>query len=111
MRPKTPPEVVQKIIKKDASRESFNEDKLRSGIQTALEKRPVSSDDVEKAIRHIIIQLRETGEREVTRHLVGKLAMNELKELDKVAYIRFASVYLSFDNINEFTKEIESLKD
>ena len=91
--------------------ETFNEDKLRSGIQHALEKRPVSSDDVEKAISHIIIQLRATGEREVPSHLVGKLAMNELKELDKVAYIRFASVYLSFDNINEFTKEIESLKD
>ena len=86
--------VVPKIIKNDA-----------------LEKRPVSSDDVEKAISHIIIQLRATGEREVPSHLVGKLAMNELKELDKVAYIRFASVYLSFDNINEFTKEIESLKD
>ena len=57
-----------------------------------------------------IIQLRATGEREVPSHLVGKLAMNELKELDKVAYIRFASVYLSFDNINEFTKEIESLR-
>ena len=95
--------VVPKIIKNDGSREPFNED--------ALEKRPVSSDDVEKAISHIIIQLRATGEREVPSHLVGKLAMNELKELDKVAYIRFASVYLSFDNINEFTKEIESLKD
>jgi len=103
--------VVPKIIKNDGSREPFNEDKLRSGIQHALEKRPVSSDDVEKAISHIIIQLRATGEREVPSHLVGKLAMNELKELDKVAYIRFASVYLSFDNINEFTKEIESLKD
>ena len=103
--------VVPKIIKNDGSREPFNEDKLRSGIQHALEKRPVSSDDVEKAISHIIIQLRATGEREVPSHLVGKLAMNELKELDKVAYIRFASAYLSFDNINEFTKEIESLKD
>ena len=83
---------------------------MRSGIQHALEKRPVSSDDVEKAISHIIIQLRATGSAKCQNHLVGKLAMNELKELDKVAYIRFASVYLSFDNINEFTKEIESLK-
>jgi len=102
---------VPKVIKDDGSREPFNEDKLRSGIQHALEKRPVSADDVEKAINHIIIQLRATGEREVPSHLVGKLAMNELKALDKVAYIRFASVYLSFDNINQFTKEIESLKD
>ena len=70
-----------------------------------------SADDVEKAISHIIIQLRATGEREVSSQVVGKLAMNELKTLDKVAYIRFASVYLSFDDINQFTKEIENLKD
>ncbi len=103
--------IVPKIIKTDGTREPFNEDKLRSGIQHALEKRPVSADDVEQAINHIIFQLRATGEREVPSKLVGKLAMNELKKLDKVAYIRFASVYLSFDNINQFTKEIESLKD
>ena len=66
---------------------------------------------MERAISHIIYQLRATGEREVSSQLVGRLAMNELKQLDKVAYIRFASVYLSFDNINEFTKEIENLKD
>ena len=84
---------------------------MRSGIQHALEKRPVSSDDVENAISHIIMQLRATGEREVPSQLVGKLAMNELKNLDKVAYIRFASVYLRFDDINQFTKEIENLKD
>ena len=89
--------IVPKIIKTDGTREPFNEDKLRSGI--------------EQAINHIIFQLRATGEREVPSKLVGKLAMNELKKLDKVAYIRFASVYLSFDNINQFTKEIESLKD
>ena len=103
--------VVPKIIKNDGSREPFDEDKLRRGIQHALEKRPVSLDDVERAISHIIYQLRATGEREVSSQLVGRLAMNELKQLDKVAYIRFASVYLSFDNINEFTKEIENLKD
>ena len=103
--------IVPKIIKTDGTREPFNEDKLRSGIQHALEKRPVSADDVEQAINHIIFQLRATGEREVPSKLVGKLAMNELKKLDKVAYIRFASVYLSFDNINQFTKEIERLKD
>ena len=99
------------IVKNNGNREPFDANKLRISLVKALEKRPVSSDDVEKAISHIIIQLRATGEREVPSHLVGKLAMNELKKLDKVAYIRFASVYLSFDNINEFTKEIESLKD
>ena len=103
--------VVPKIIKSDGSREAFNEDKLRRGIQHALEKRPVSADDVEKAISHIIIQLRATGEREVSSQVDGKMAMNELKTLDKAAYISFASVYLSFDDINQFTKEIENLKD
>ncbi|EIJ69434.1 MULTISPECIES: transcriptional regulator NrdR [Pasteurellaceae] len=103
--------VVPKIIKNNGMREPFNEDKLRRGIQHALEKRPVSADDVEKAISHIIHQLQATGEREVLSQFVGSLVMDELKKLDKVAYIRFASVYLSFENINEFTKEIEKLKE
>lgn len=102
---------IPKIIKSDQSREPFHEEKLRRGILHALEKRPVSADDVEKAISHIIHQLRATGEREVPSELVGRFAMSALKKLDKVAYIRFASVYLSFDNINEFSKEIEKLKD
>ena len=72
--------IVPKIIKTDGTREPFNEDKLRCGIQHALEKRPVSADDVEQAINHIIFQLRATGEREVPSKLVGKLAMNELKK-------------------------------
>ena len=103
--------VVPKIIKNNGTREPFNEDKLRRGIHHALEKRPVSSDDVEKAISRIIHQLQAIGEREVPSKLVGNLVMDELKKLDKVAYIRFASVYLSFEDINEFSKEIEKLKD
>lgn len=103
--------IVPKVIKNNGNREPFNEDKLRRGIQHALEKRPVSADDVEKAISHIIHKLRATGEREVPSQLVGTLVMEELKHLDKVAYIRFASVYLSFDNINQFSQEIENLKD
>lgn len=102
--------VVPKIIKNNETREPFNEDKLRRGIMHALEKRPVSADDIEKAISHIISKLRATGEREVPSQLVGNLVMDELKTLDKVAYIRFASVYLSFDDINEFSSEIEKLK-
>lgn len=102
--------IVPKIIKSNGNREPFNEEKLRRGIQHALEKRPVSSDDVEKAISHIIHQLRATGEREVPSKLVGMLTMDELKKLDKVAYIRFASVYLSFDHIDQFITEIEHLK-
>ncbi|TNG86771.1 transcriptional regulator NrdR, partial [Testudinibacter aquarius] len=82
---------------------------LRSGMMRALEKRPVSADDVEKAITHIIHQLQASGEREVPSKLVGTLVMEALKKLDKVAYIRFASVYLSFDDIKQFGDEIEKL--
>ncbi|HDR1091004.1 TPA: transcriptional regulator NrdR [Pasteurella multocida] len=103
--------IIPKVIKNDGTREPFNEEKLRRGIQHALEKRPVSENDVEKAISYIIHRLRSTGEREVPSKLVGTLVMEELKKLDKVAYIRFASVYLSFDDINQFSKEIEKLRD
>ncbi len=103
--------IIPKVIKNDGTCEPFNEEKLRRGIQHALEKRPVSENDVEKAISYIIHRLRSTGEREVPSKLVGTLVMEELKKLDKVAYIRFASVYLSFDDINQFSKEIEKLRD
>lgn len=103
--------VFPKIVKNDGTREAFNEDKLRRGILHALEKCPVKSEDVEKAISHICQQLRKTGELEIPSKKVGGLVMNELKALDKVAYIRFASVYLSFDDINQFSTEIEKLKD
>lgn len=103
--------LLPKVIKNNGQREPFNEDKLRLGIQRALEKRPVSLDEIEKSTAHIIHQLRATGEREVQSKFVGNLVMNELKKLDKVAYIRFTSVYLSFEDINEFSNEIEKLKD
>ena len=98
------------IVKNNGNREPFDVNKLRISLVKALEKRPVSTDDQERAINQIIMQLRATGEREVPSKLVGTLAMNALKELDKVAYIRFASVYLSFEDIDEFIKEIEQLK-
>ena len=103
--------VVPRIVNNNGTREPFTEEQLRRGIQHALEKRPVNSDDVEKSISYITHQLQATGEREVPSKLVGNLVMDELKKLDKVAYIRFASIYLSFEDINEFTKEIEKLKD
>ncbi|KAE9528925.1 transcriptional regulator NrdR [Testudinibacter aquarius] len=101
--------VTPKIIKSNDNRVPFDEKKLRSGMMRALEKRPVSADDVEKAITHIIHQLQASGEREVPSKLVGTLVMEALKKLDKVAYIRFASVYLSFDDIKQFGDEIEKL--
>lgn len=103
--------VMPRVIKSNDIREPFNEDKLRSGMLRALEKRPVSADDVEKAISHIKSRLRATGEREVPAKLVGNLVMDALKQLDKVAYIRFASVYRSFEDIREFGEEIARLQD
>lgn len=102
--------IIPKIIKSNGNRESFNEHKLRAGFSRALEKRPVSEEQVETAINRIIHTLQTSGEREVSSKWVGTLVMNELKKLDKVAYIRFASVYLSFDDVKQFSDEIEKLQ-
>lgn len=101
---------IPKVIKNNGNRELFDQQKLRSGLYLALEKRPVSAEDIENAVGRIIHHLRTTGEREISSKEIGSLVMNELKKLDKVAYIRFASVYLSFDDINQFTIEIEKLR-
>lgn len=103
--------VMPKVIKSNGNREPFNEDKMVGGIQRALEKRPVSADAIELAISTIKSQLRATGEREVPTEMIGNLVMDQLKELDKVAYIRFSSVYLSFEDIREFGEEIAKLED
>lgn len=103
--------VLPSVIKTNDVREPFNEEKLRSGFLKALEKRPVKSDDVEMAINHIKSQLRATGEQEVLSKMIGNLVMDALKKLDKVAYIRFASVYRSFEDIREFGEEIARLQD
>ncbi|WP_299688286.1 transcriptional regulator NrdR [uncultured Vibrio sp.] len=103
--------VMPKVIKSNGNREPFNEDKMVGGVQRALEKRPVSADAIELAISTIKSQLRATGEREVPSEMIGNLVMGQLKELDKVAYIRFASVYRSFEDIREFGEEIARLED
>ncbi|GAB2654433.1 MULTISPECIES: transcriptional regulator NrdR [Vibrio] len=103
--------VMPRVIKSNGNREPFNEDKMVGGLQRALEKRPVSADAVELAISMIKSKLRATGEREVPSEMVGNLVMEQLKELDKVAYIRFASVYRSFEDIREFGEEIAKLED
>ena len=103
--------VMPRVIKRDGSREPFNEDKLRAGLQRALEKRPVSTEKVEQCVLSLKSQLRATGEREVASELLGNLIMKALKELDKVAYVRFASVYRSFEHIREFGEEIARLGD
>ncbi len=102
--------LMPKVIKSNDNREPFDEDKMRNGITRALEKRPVSIDDIERAINSIKSRLRATGEREVDSEMIGNLVMEALKELDKVAYIRFASVYRSFEDIREFGEEIARLE-
>ena len=103
--------VMPRIIKRDGSREPFNEDKMRSGLLRALEKRPVSTEEMELSINKLKSQLRATGEREVSSEMLGTIIMKQLKSLDKVAYIRFASVYRSFEDIKEFGEEIVRLGD
>ena len=101
---------IPHIVKNNGNREAFDLQKLRSGFTKALEKRTVSAEALEQAINRIVAQLQATGEREVSSKFVGQLVLDALKKLDKVAYIRFASVYLSFDDIAEFSKEIEKLR-
>ncbi len=101
--------VMPRIIKSDGSREPFHEDKLRDGLQKALEKRPVSVELVEAAINRIKGELRAGGEREIPSVIVGEAVMKELRELDEVAFVRFASVYRSFKDLEEFRQEIERL--
>jgi transcriptional repressor NrdR len=103
--------VMPRIVKRDGSREPFHEEKLRAGLQRALEKRPVSTEQVEQCISRLKSSLRATGEREVSSEFLGNLIMDALKELDKVAYVRFASVYRSFEDIREFGEEIARLGD
>ena len=102
--------VMPHIIKSDGRREPFDEEKLRSGIVRALEKRPVKSESIEAAITHIMKKVRAKGERDFDSQAIGNLVMDELRDIDQVAYVRFASVYRSFQDVNAFEEEIEKLK-
>lgn len=101
---------LPRLVKRDKSRELFDENKLRAGFMRALEKRPVSIDDVDTAVKAITRRLWATGEREVDSRLVGDWVMDALRDLDEVAYVRFASVYRSFQDVNAFREEIERMK-
>ena len=101
---------LPRIIKREGNREPFDERKLRSGMLKALEKRPVESDAIESAITRIKKELMETGEREIPVLLLGEKVMKELSTLDHVAFVRFASVYRSFQDVSEFTEMINSLQ-
>ncbi len=102
--------VMPRVIKQNGSREPFDEDKLRAGLLRALEKRPVSMEAIEAVINQIKHALRATGEREIRSRVLGELVMEHLKRLDQVAYVRFASVYRSFQDIAEFRDAIERLE-
>jgi transcriptional repressor NrdR len=103
--------VFPHIIKRDGRRSPFDENKLRAGMLRALEKRPVSNEQFEEAAQRILRRLRGIGEREVNSQLLGEWVMNELRALDEVAYVRFASVYRSFQDVHAFNEEIRRLQD
>jgi transcriptional repressor NrdR len=103
--------VMPRVIKTDGTRQSFDEDKLRAGLQRALEKRPVSIEKIEVAISEIKHFLQVTGEREIPSKIIGEEVMRQLRELDAVAYVRFASVYRSFQDISEFQAELNRLNE
>lgn len=102
--------LMPRVIKSDGAREPFNDDKMRSGLVRALEKRPVSTENLETLVNQIQHDLRATGERELPSRTVGETVMKRLKEVDQVAYVRFASVYRDFQDISEFQDEILRLK-
>ncbi len=98
------------LVKSDGRRESFEERKLRTGFERALQKRPVSAEQIDAAVRGVIHALRMSGEREIPSRKVGVFVMEELKKLDQVAYVRFASVYRRFEDVADFREEIERLE-
>lgn len=100
---------LPRIIKSDGRREPFSEEKLRTGMLRALEKRPVAMDRINAAVQEIKRHLRSGGEGEVSSRLIGELVMAQLRPLDAVAYLRFASVYRSFEDVQSFVDEIERL--
>lgn len=102
--------LMPRVIKSNGAREPFNEQKLRSGLARALEKRPVSTEELEALVNHIQHDLRATGERELRSRVVGEVVMKQLKDVDQVAYVRFASVYRDFQDISEFQDEIVRLR-
>jgi transcriptional repressor NrdR len=101
---------LPRVVKRDGSRVPFDGRKLRSGMMRALEKRPVDMEQIEAAISRINRRLVASGEREVDSRQIGELVMEELRSLDQVAYVRFASVYRQFEDVNAFREEIERLE-
>jgi transcriptional repressor NrdR len=102
--------LMPKVIKsRNNMREPFNEQKLREGLNRALEKRPVGEEEIETLIEDVKKDIRSSGEREVRSRFIGEKIMKRLKQLDEVAFIRFASVYRRFEDVTEFSEEVEKL--
>lgn len=97
------------VVKKNGSREPFKSEKILAGIKKACEKRPVKAEDMERIVRKVERIAAESGEKEIPSILVGRIVIDELKKLDKVAYVRFASVYKEFKDISEFLQELQTL--
>jgi len=102
--------VMPLVIKGDRAREAFDEAKLRAGMAKALEKRPVSPEQIDAAVSRIVHQVRALGDREISARAIGELVMEELRHLDEVAYVRFASVYRQFEDVEAFHEEIQRLR-
>jgi transcriptional repressor NrdR len=102
--------VMPRVVKRDRSLAAFDDEKIRSGLLKALEKRPVEMEQIDVALHDIKQAIRATGEREIASNYIGELVMEALKNLDKVAYVRFASVYRSFEDVSAFAQEIENLQ-
>lgn len=100
-------EIPLMIIKKDGRREEFNRDKIRSGITKACEKRNVSMNSIEDFLDELEQELRETGKKEISSSIVGERVINRLHDLDEIAYVRFASVYREFKDVNDFVQELK----
>ncbi|MBL7179551.1 MAG: transcriptional regulator NrdR [Pseudomonadota bacterium] len=102
-------EIPVMIIKKDGRREVFSREKVRTGINRACEKRNISVHVIEEFLDELERDLRETGEKEIPAHIIGEKIMAKLNEIDDVAYVRFASVYREFKDVNDFVAELKSL--
>ena len=101
---------MPRLVKKDGSRTDFDRDKLLGSMMLALRKRPVATDEVDSAVDRVIERLRSLGEREISTNRVGDFVMRELAKLDKIAYIRFASVYRNFETPEEFREAVQEVK-
>jgi transcriptional repressor NrdR len=98
------------VIKKDNTREKFDREKLKKGVEKAFEKRPVPKEKIDKMINEIEEQLEKKGKKEIHSSVIGEMVMKKIKKLDNVAYIRFASVYRNFQDVKDFKREIKDLK-